>query len=151
MQFRCSWKVSIKWLKLYIKWGTPATEYWKLNTISNSCFVYCSLLWTTWYYPVSTWSKCLHSCHSEIYHNVNDITKATNFGISLLSFMCRLKNKVLFAETTLSKQYAFVIQVTTVQLQHYLEQSNIQIHYSQIKARLLKHYLAKDNTVWEAT
>lgn len=84
--------------------------------------------------------KCLHSHHSEIQHNVNDMTKDMNSGITVYFYLCAdSKNKVLFAEARLSKQYPFVIHVITVQIQHYSEQSNVQIHHSQIKARLPKH------------
>lgn len=64
-----------------------------------------------------------------------------NSGITVYFYLCAdsKKSKVLFAEARLSKQYPFVIHVITVQIQHYSEQSNVQIHHNQIKARLPKH------------
>lgn len=96
--------------------------------------------------------KCLHSHHSEIQHNVNDTTKDMNSGITVYCYLCTdSKNKALFPEARLSKQYPFVICVIAVQIQHYSEQSKAQIHHSQIKAKLPEHQLPGDNAVREAT
>lgn len=66
--------------------------------------------------------------------------KDMNSGITIYIYLCAdSKNKVLFAEARLSKQYPFVICVITVEIQYYSEQSNVQIHHSQIKAKLAKH------------
>lgn len=55
-------------------------------------------------------------------HNVSDMTKDMNSGITVYFYLyADSKNKVLFAEARLGKQYPSVIHVITVQIQHYSE------------------------------